>query len=219
MAYLLLVVALFVMAGQPYYSLGLLLSVYAIGCAPTARWLAGHRWRPALMAAGVVVNVASSALIALPIVPENRLGDTAIPAINQVTRDQIGWPTYVKQMADAYAALPAEDKARAVIVTGNYGEYGALDRYGAPYGLPKVYSGQNELYYLGRPPDSATVVLFVFEDPDLARLGQAFDSCSVNGRLHNDVGVDTEEESAVIVLCRGPHQPWEQLWPRFQHYD
>jgi hypothetical protein len=218
-AYLLLVAVLFVIGGQPYYSMGLLLAMYAIGCAPTARWLAGRRWRQALMAAGVVVNVASSAVIALPIVPVDRLGDTAIPEINQVTRDQIGWPTYVRQIADVYAALPADDRARAVIVTGNYGEYGAVDRYGGPYGLPKVYSGQNELYYLGRPPDSATVVLFVLEDPDLDRLGQAFASCSVSGRLHNGVGVETEEESALVVVCRDPRQSWEQLWPRFQHYD
>jgi len=37
----------------------------------------------------------------------------------------------------------------AVVLTANYGEAGALDRFGA--GLPGVYSGQNEFWYRGRP--------------------------------------------------------------------
>ena len=53
----------------------------------------------------------------------------------------------------------------------------------------------------------------------LARLGQSFTSCTVEGRLHNDVGVDNEEEVAEIVVCRGPRDSWAVLWPRFQHYD
>jgi hypothetical protein len=218
-AYPLMILLLLVIAGQPYYSIGLLLALFAIGCAPTTRWLDGHRGRQALVGAGVVVNVATSVVIALPVVPLTSLGDTVIPEINQVARDQIGWPTYVRQIADVYTALPAEDRARAVIVTGNYGEHGAVDRFGGEYGLPKVYSGQNELYHLGPPPDSATVVVFVLQEPNLARLGQSFNNCTVEGRLHNDVGVDNEEEVAEIVVCRGPRDSWAVLWPRFQHYD
>jgi hypothetical protein len=116
-----------------------------------------------------------------------------------------------------YQALPAADRAAAVLVTGNYGEAGAVDRYGPRYGLPTVYSGHNELYTYGPPPDSArTVVLVGFTD--IAASGW-FGSCATAGRLDNGVGVDNEEQGNAITVCRDPREPWHQLWPRFQHYD
>ena len=162
-AYLALIVVLFVIAGQPYYSIGLQIAIYAIGCVPTARWLAGHRGRQILVAAGVVLNIAVSVVVALPMCrrPAQEHPDRAI---NQTARDQIGWRTYVRQVADAVNTVPQPTEPNMVIITGNYGEYGALDHYGPPYHLPPVYSGQNALYYLGRPPDSARVALLVVED-------------------------------------------------------
>jgi len=32
------------------------------------------------------------------------------------------------------------------VLTGNYGEAGAIDRYGSDYGLPQVYSGANTFW-------------------------------------------------------------------------
>src|SRR5439155_5643214 len=117
--------------------------------------------RAALITAALAVNIALSAVIALPLLPVPVLAKTPVPALNQVTRDQIGWPAYVRQVAGVYRDLSAGDRAHAVIVTGNYGEHGAIARYGGPYGLPPVYSGQNELWYLARPPGGATVVVLV----------------------------------------------------------
>jgi Dolichyl-phosphate-mannose-protein mannosyltransferase len=218
-AYLAMIVVLFVIAGQPYYSIGLQIAIYAIGCVPTVRWLAGRRGRQVLVAAGVALNIAVAVVVALPIVPLDQLKNTPIGAINQTARDQVGWQTYVRQIADAVNAVPAADRAGMVIITGNYGEYGALDRYGPPYHLPPVYSGQNALYYLGRPPDSARVALLVVEDADPAVLNRGFASCDQVGRLDNEVGVDNEEQSATLWICRDPRARWTVLWPRFQHYD
>ena len=218
-AYLGMIVVLFVIEGQPYYTIALQLAIYAVGSVATARWLAGHRGRQILVAAGLAVNVAISLLIALPIVPLSQLKNTPITAINQVTRDEIGWPTYVRQVADAVNGLPAADRADLVIITGNYGEYGALDRYGPAYGLPPVYSGQNSLYYLGRPPESAQVALLIVEDADPATLNRGFASCDQVGRLDNEIGIDNEEQSATLWICRDPRASWAVLWPKFQHYD
>ena len=216
-AYPLMVVLLLVIAGQPYYTIGLLLGLFAIGAVPTERWL-DRRWRQALLAFGVVLNAAVSVAIALPVIPVERLGATPIPDMNQATADQIGWPAYVRQVVDVYEALPAEDRSRAILLTGNYGEAGALDRYGPAYGLPPVYSGQNELYNFGPPPESATVAIVVFQaGPD--RLARAFGSCTENARLDNGVGVENEEQIARVYVCRDRRGTWAQLWPGFQHFD
>src|SRR5262249_42798242 len=127
-AYPLVCVLLFVIAGQPYYTMGLLLTLYAAGCVGTARWFAGRPGGQAWAAGAMVLNIALSVVIALPVLTVSALAGTPIPAINQGTRDQIGWPAYVRQVADAYSPLPAGDRAGAVIVAANYGETGALHR-------------------------------------------------------------------------------------------
>jgi 4-amino-4-deoxy-L-arabinose transferase-like glycosyltransferase len=218
-AYPVMCVLLFVIAGQPYYTIGLQLVLYAAGCVATVRWFAARRWRLALVAAAVAVNVVVSALIALPLVPVAVLGRTPIPAINQVTRDQIGWPAYVRQVADAYHGLPDADRAVAVIITGNYGEHGALVRYGGRYGLPAVYSGQNELWYLARPPESATVVVVVGYGDDDEWVNRRFGSCTTVGHLDDGVRVDNEEQGQPVRVCRNPRTTWRVLWADFQHYD
>jgi hypothetical protein len=166
----------------------------------------------------VVISDLVGAVVALPLVPVTTLRDTPIGALNQTARDQIGWPRYVRQLADVYGQLPAADRSGAVILANNYGEYGAVDRYGPALGLPAVYAGQNQLFAYGPPPVTATVVVAVgFENP--ARLRSAFSSCEANGALDNGVDVDNEEQQRVIWVCRDPVQPWSALWERFQHYD
>jgi hypothetical protein len=124
----------------------------------------------------------------------------------------------VAQVKAVYDALPAEDKAHAVLFTGNYGEAGALDRYGRPQGLPDVYSGQNELWYLGPPPESATVVVWVTEGDD--PIGSPyFGSCESKAALDNGYGVDNEEQTAHVFVCRDRKLTWAELWPKAQHFD
>jgi 4-amino-4-deoxy-L-arabinose transferase-like glycosyltransferase len=219
-AYFLLVVALFFMAGQPYYTMGVLLALYAIGSVATANWLAGRATRMALIGAAVAVNAAAAAAFTLPVFPLSTQEKIGIASSNQVTRDQIGWPAYVAQVASVYQDLPPDEAARAVLIAGNYGEYGSIARYGADRGLPvdRLYSGQNELRNLGGPPDSADVAIVVGVD-DHAALASRFDSCTVEGRLDSGYDIDNEEQDRAIEVCRGPREPWRSLWPRFYHYD
>jgi 4-amino-4-deoxy-L-arabinose transferase-like glycosyltransferase len=204
-----LVVALFVLVSGsgPYYTFGLMMPLFAAGCVVTARWAAGRSWRWTLVVTGVVVSELLGAVVALPLVPVDVLKSTPIGAINQTAGDQIGWPRYVRQIV---AARPPG----APIITGNYGEYGALDYYG----VRDVYSGHNQLRYYGEPPASASVVLAVgFDDP--AGLRRLFGSCVDSGRLDSGTGVDNEEQGRVIWVCRDPVAAWPSLWPQFYHYD
>ncbi|GAA3285994.1 glycosyltransferase family 39 protein [Dactylosporangium vinaceum] len=216
-AYPLMLLLLFVIAGQPYYSFGLLAALFAIGAVPAERWLAGGGSRRWLLGAAVIVNCGVAIVSSLPVLPIDVVGRTPVPAMNQGIADEIGWPRYVAQVKAVYDALPPGDQAHTVLLTGNYGEAGALDRYGAPLGLPAVYSGQNELWYLGPPPESATVVVLVSQS-DPARRG-AFGSCVEKARLDNGYGVDNEEQTARVYVCRDRTGTWTELWPRFQHFD
>jgi hypothetical protein len=219
-AYPVICVLLLILAGQPYYTMGLLVALYAAGCGPALAWVgrggAGRRW---LLGTGLALNVAVSALVALPLLPVRVFGNTFIPAANQAARDTVGWPTYVRQVADVVDGLTPAERAATVIVTGNYGEAGAIDRFGPALGLPPVYSGQNELHNLGPPSESALHVVFVLQAP-IATVAYAFGSCERAAKLDNGLGVANEEnDEAVLYVCRNRLLSWAELWPRVQHYD
>jgi hypothetical protein len=216
LAYPLMLVLLLIIAGQPYYSLGLLLGLFAVGAVPVARWLAGRAGRRSAVGLAIAVNLVVSVLIALPVIPPDRLGFLA--AVNPATADQIGWPEYVREVAGVYATLTPAEQQRAVLFTGNYGEAGALDRYGAPFGLPAVYSGQNELHHYGPPPESKNLAVVVSEAP-ASRLEAAFGPCELRTRLHNGEGVENEELEAGVYVCRDLPASWREIWPGLLHYD
>ncbi|MFE7509041.1 glycosyltransferase family 39 protein [Promicromonospora sp. NPDC057488] len=214
-AYPALLAFTYLAGSQTYYATGLLSVLFAAGCVPVVDW-AGTTWRRTVVVT-VAVNAAVCLVISLPLVPVAVLGSTPVADINSAAQDAVGWPEYVGQVADVYAALPAEDRDRAVVLTQNYGEAGAVDRYGPDLGLPAVYSGHNELWEYGPPPASSTVALVLTEAP--GAWDQRFAECMVRGRLDNGVGVDNEEQGVSILECRGPAGGWDALWPDLRHLD
>jgi hypothetical protein len=184
---------------------------------PAARWLASHtNWRRATIAL-VAVNCLVSLVLGLPLVPQSTVGKTPIAGINQVVQDSIGWPRYVRQVARAYQTVPAAQRAHTIIYASNYGEAGAVDRYGPAYGLPAVYSGQNQLAYERRPPNDATTAVVVGgQYADVRRL---FGDCHVVAHLDNNVGVDNEEQGEPVAICNSPKASWPALWPKLHHLD
>ncbi|SDD68169.1 glycosyltransferase family 39 protein [Glycomyces harbinensis] len=200
--------------GQFYYPIGLLIALFAAGCVPAAAW-AASRGRRTLLVAGVALNAAVSAVVALPLVPVDAVGGTPIPVMNDSVPDQIGWQAYTDQVEEVVSALPAGEAEAAVIITSNYGEAGALERYGE--GLPPIFSGHNELHEYGPPPASATVVVTV--GLPLERVSAFFDGCEIAAELDSGVDVENEEQGRTVGVCRGPVEDWTALWPRFQHYS
>jgi 4-amino-4-deoxy-L-arabinose transferase-like glycosyltransferase len=216
-AFAVVIAETFVGGGQVYYPTGLLIVVFAAGCVPAAQFLARSRpWRIAAVV-GIVVNAAVSAVIGLPLLPLSTIGSTPVAGINQSVGDTVGWPRYVQQIANVYEAVPAADRVRTVIIASNYGEAGAIYRYGGRYNLPRPYSAQNQLYFDARPPEGTTTVVAV--GGELSQLREHFASCTQRATLENGVDVDNEEQGEPVAVCTGPREPWPTLWRALQHYD
>ena len=196
----------FVSGAQPHYPVFILPIPFAAGIVAMERHL-GRVWG-ALFA----VNGAVSLVLGLPLVPVGSVGATPVPDVNLLAQDSIGWPSYVRQVAGVYDALP--DRSHAVVFASNYGEAGSLHHYRPD--VP-VYSGQNALYEQARPPDDVTTVVAVGgQYPEVRRM---FADCAVRARLDNGVDVDNEEQGLPIAVCTGPTAPWTVLWPRLHHLD
>lgn len=206
-----------VAAGQVYYPIGLVAVMYAAGCVPVSQWLARVAWQRRVVLGAVAVNALVASVIALPLVPASVVGSTPVPGINQAARDQVGWPAYVAQVARVRDGLTTAERDGAIVVTNNYGETGAIARYGPPLGLPSAMSGQNELFFLARPPATRAVAIVVGRSAGVIAARNA--SCEVVARLDNGVHVANEEQGQPVSVCRGARQPWDAVWPQFQHYD
>jgi 4-amino-4-deoxy-L-arabinose transferase-like glycosyltransferase len=211
LAYPVLCVLVVASGGKSYYALPLLLVLTAAGCEPLARWTRGAG-RVATVAVGGVVAAAMSALITLPVLPADSL--SVVNGINPEQSEQIGWPAFTSAVAAQWSAIPS--RSRAVILAENYGEAGALARYGPEHGLPAPYSGHMSNADWGPPPDSATGPVLVVHQS--AAVGPYLSGCHEVGRVNTGRHVDNQEQGAHITLCAGTTEPWSALWPHLRHY-
>jgi 4-amino-4-deoxy-L-arabinose transferase-like glycosyltransferase len=215
LAYPVLCLVVLVLGGKPYYAVPLLLLLMAAGAEPVVRWLGEGRVavRRAASAVAAAIAVAVSLVIGLPVLPADRLGP--VVAVNTEAGEQVGWPRLADNVAAVWRQIPASEQPTAVIFTGNYGQAGAIERYGPERGLPTPYSGHMSYADWGPPPDTMTgpvVLVGRAENPD------AFTECRVVARNDNGAGVDNEEQGTPISLCTGPAAPWSQLWPTLRRF-
>ena len=99
------------------------------------------------------------------------------------------------------------------MLTGNYGEAGALDRARrSGTALPPVYSGHNAYGLWGPPPGTSSPVLLVGDDSDVS----LFTGCRLLARVDNGVGLDNDEQGTPIRWCAATTAPWPSLWPRIR---
>ncbi len=103
----------------------------------------------------------------------------------------------------------------AIILTANYGEAGAIDRFGPEQKLPPAYSGHNSYADVRQPAGSAGPVLVVgYRNPDEFLTG-----CLALDPIVMPDDIDNEEQGAPLWRCDGPRRSWDQLWPELRHID
>jgi 4-amino-4-deoxy-L-arabinose transferase-like glycosyltransferase len=212
--YLALLLLIFATAGKPYYAAPFLLVLLAAGSVPVERWLVTPA-RRIVLALGLLVTALVSALIVLPVLPADRIGDTPIADLNEDAVETVGWPAFVRSVAGVYGRLTPAERATAVIFTGNYGEAGAIDRFGPALGLPRAYSGHNSFARFGIPAGSAGPVVVL----GTATQSVDFTGCRQAATIDNRTDVDNEEQGGSIFVCDRPRRPWVELWPTLAHLD
>jgi 4-amino-4-deoxy-L-arabinose transferase-like glycosyltransferase len=228
-ALLFIVVGVF-MGDRPYYFAALYAVAMAAGAIVAEEVIQGARrffyvrrpkrrlmWRSPRTAVAIILIAAAIDLpLSLPILPAKALATIPLQALNYNLGETIGWPQLVAAVARIARSLPPSERSSLTIVTDNYGEAGAFDRYGAAMGLPQAYSGHNSYWWWGPPkPSTGTTIALNIDRPLLRRY---FDHVTLAARFRNAEGVDNDEEGAFIWLCRGQKKPWPTIWGRFRHY-
>jgi hypothetical protein len=123
--------------------------------------------------------------------------------------DEFGWEEMVAATAEVYYSLPAEERAKTGILAGTYGDAGAIDFFGARYGLPKSISPHQNYYYWG--PRQYTGESLILLHYDLAEAQHGCQSVQTGPTLNHRYAM--QEEHYTILVCRGANKPLGEAWP------
>lgn len=154
-----------------------------------------------------------------PIAPINSPLWEITSAINGEVIEMIGWQDLTAQVGKIYQTIPESEKARTVILAGNYGEAGALDLYGRQYNLPRVISGGNSLWYRGYgAPEPETIIVVGFESSYMSKF---FSSYNYVDSVRNSFQVRNEESTrhTGLYVCHNPREPWSEMWQNMQWFQ
>jgi hypothetical protein len=220
------VFALLVIAGKarieylvPAYPGLLALGGVAFERATTA---AGRRaWRTVAIAAPVFGMLALLPL-ALPVLPvdsfvryQAALGRKpsteerhAMGVLPQHYADMFGWPELADSVARVAATLTPDERSRAIVVVGNYGEAGALELFGAGR-VPAVACQHNNWYLWGPPAWDRSVAIFVGRD---SRGGERVRPGARGGFAGHPLAMPYEQGLPIVVAhgFRRISRPWKQ---------
>ncbi len=199
-----------VTAGKAYYVAPMYSALLAAG----ALWFEGlGRRGRGVMAGAAVVGVAIGTLIALPLLPRDSF--EALDLTGEL-RETLGWPELVDQVAAVRDGLPAGRRDDIAIVTGSYGEAGAIDILGPARGLPGAVSGHNN-YWLWGPPENHGAIIAVGPLEGLLRL--VCPTVETATHISNPWNVANEEAGYPILLCRRPSRQLAEVWDEARHYN
>jgi 4-amino-4-deoxy-L-arabinose transferase-like glycosyltransferase len=214
--------ALYVLGkGRGYYLAAAYPMLFAAGAVVFERWAAGLSTLPrrsvyAATFAGLAVGGALAAAVILPLGPTSP--STFALKHNGDLREEIGWNDLVAAVAAVRDTLSPAERARLAIITGNYGETGAVDLYGPRYGLPAAISGTNSAWYRGYGDAAPEVLIVIGISREYA--DAHFRDCRLAGRNGNRYGIENEEsrDHPDILVCGAPVGGWPVFWRAFRWF-
>ncbi len=220
-------VMMFFLAAKNYYLGPIYPMLFAAG---GVWWAMRPRWAQVGLCTLIIAVSAFLALLVTPILsPESLLELQAVSplqapktevnhvsALPQHLSDQFGWQEMAEATAFVYNNLPPADKARAAILTGNYGQAGAIDFFGPKYGLPKAISGHQNYFLWGPRSYTGDVLVILSQNPRwFAR--NCLGGVQEGPRVGHPMAM--AEERIGIYVCRGLNPPLPEVWSRLKIWN
>jgi len=202
---------------RSYYTAPLYPVLIAGGSVMLAKLLNGVRppWPRVVYSAqwtAIAIGGVVFALLVMPVAPIGSELWKITSKLHDQFREEIGWPELADSVAKVYRSLPEQERAHTGILTGNYGEGGALNLYGPAVGLPHAMSLTNSFWYRGYDPRLPDIVILTGFNLEQAK--RLFESCVVAAKNTNPYDVENEEsrDHPHILLCRNLRMTWQEYW-------
>jgi hypothetical protein len=225
------ILALLVLKGKSYYSLGVFPFLIISGAVAYDSWIK-KLWIKMTIPVFLVLITLPVVPIGLPVYNEEglikyfnkygtdlgrRFEDGSIHSLPQDYADMLGWEELTILAKKAYDQ--AEDKKACLIYGENYGQAGAITIIGKKYGLPEAISfSESFQYWIPQQfdPDIKSMVYINDEEPgeDVKTL---FRKVTVIGSISNP---DAREFGTTVYLCEEPVMSFNKFWKdRLKHID
>jgi hypothetical protein len=227
--YVAVLVVMIAQGAKPYYLGPVYPVLFAAGGVWWERASEVRRWIRPVGIALVLAAAAALTPLAKPILPveafieyEAALGIRSNSGerhtqgrLPQQFADMHGWKELAETVAAVKRGLPAEEQAKVCVFGQNYGEAGAIDRFGPALGLPRAMSGHNS-YWLWGPHDCEGATWLVIGD-DRETLETIFESVTLGATFNCDLCMPYENDNP-IWIGRGPKVSIRDLWPKTKKY-
>jgi hypothetical protein len=129
--------------------------------------------------------------------------------------DMHGWPEFADSVARVAATLTPDERARAIVVVGNYGEAGALEMFGHGR-LPRIACQHNNWYLWGPPAWDRSVAIFVGRDS--AEVASECDQVRVAGVAGHPLAMPYERDLPIVV-AHGFRPDLAAAWKQGKNYN
>jgi hypothetical protein len=198
---------------RDYYTAPLYPMLLAAGAVAWQQW---PRWARGLNWAGLAVAFALGVGFVLPVAPIQSRWFQGEARVNGDLREEIGWPELVEQVSKIRDSLPVQERSTTGILTGNYGEAGAIDLYGGAHRLPQALSRVNSFWLRGYGDHPPQTLIVVGLSPRFVKT--YFATCESEGLISNRYGVGNEEtvDDKYLWVCRGLREPWPEFWKKIR---
>jgi len=209
-----------------------LLPAYPMLFAAGSAWWASHVRRAPARATVIVLLLVAGAItipLAVPLLPVDTyvrysglLGIAPgteerheVGRLPQFFADRQGWDRLVAQIAAAWDRLTPEERSKAAVFVGNYGEAGAIELLGRDRQIAAL-SSHNNYWFWGPGRYTGDVLVVVTRARD--RLEERFASVEQVGQTSCGDCMPYED-GVPIFICRGIRTPLRELWPALKHFD
>jgi hypothetical protein len=211
--------SMLVAGGKSYYPGPTYSILFAAGAVRASSIFSTGWWRWLRPAMPVLIALTGLALLplSLPVLSSQAMTSSGIWNTRSDYADETGWPEYIATIARVYDRVPAADRASTAILTGNYGEAGAIDYLGARYHLPQAISGHLTYYYWKPAHVRASWLIAVEIAP--SQLRQLYRHVVQAAVVRNSLGMHNSEWGNPVYLCWGQRVDINRIWSQFQHYD
>lgn len=217
--------AFLILGGKVYYPASMFPMLFAAGTVTLERVLRGG-WSRAAYATAVIASSLVFLPTAMPLLSIDGMDNYAraifgfitddAGAITDDLRGEFGWEEQAATVAVVYDSLTPEEQAQCVILTGNYGQAGAINFHGPKLGLPRAISGHNNHHLWG--PGDATGAIVIAYGNWYPRLVAMFDEITQVATIRSP-DAQGEETDLPVYLCRKPKAPLAEMWPLVRHYN
>lgn len=217
--------------GKAYYLGPIFTILFAAGAVALESFIVWRNWmwmKPTITVI-VIISGLMSLPFALPILPTktyiryaNAMGvqpstgeKKEIGPLPQFFADRYGWEEIAGAVADVYNRLSPEEKTQCVIIGSGYGYAGAIDYFGAKWGLPNALSPQNS-YHLWGPGDKPGEIAIIFgiSKKDIEKVYTDIQEAAI----YDNPYIMPYRRHTSIYVCRHPKCTLQEAWPKTKHY-